>query len=199
MRDPTVRRRLFLYLGIIQLRCWILYVFLNVVEELAVASSGHGTECWYRSFLSPGQDTCQGRTTDFSDRIVLYFAQILPIALTEALHSFVVPYWNGGSSMPELAVTWDEDDNGVIEEGERSMTATTGSRITTAPALLMIGLMHLYCITLLGAYKTSAFFHTTPEIMTGYAVSLIVQVPMFLLQCTNRWPKLREYFFGFYN
>ena len=177
VKDSTVLRRLYLYLAIIQIRGWVLYLVLNVIEDMIVPSPGNN--CWYQKLLLPDEKgACQGRATDFSDHIVLYFGQILPLALCEVLQSFVVPFWE--------TVSWEI---GGSNGSERSK-----NRIV--PTLLLTGLAHLYHITLLGAYKTSAYFHTGPEIFTGYIVSLSVQMPLLLLQCTGLWPHWREYFFG---
>jgi hypothetical protein len=154
-------------LVLIQARGWILYLVLNYLEDFLVSPAGD--DCWYQHLLSGSHGMCHGRVSDFSDHVVLYFAQILPIALTEVLHSFVVPFWS-------IA------DNSRI----RSMV----------PMGMLAVLMHLYVITFLGAYKTSAYFHTGPEIFTGYIVSLLVQIPLLLLQCSSLWPRTQEYFFG---
>jgi hypothetical protein len=175
--DPTVLRRVFLYFCIIQARIGILYLVLNSLEEQIV--NNPGTDCWYQSMLPTSESTCPGRIFDFSDHIVLYFAQILPIAFTEVLHSFVVPYWNT-SIRPNL-----------VTAGER-----IGKKNRVIPTLLLVGIVYLYTITLLGVYKTSAFFHTGPEVLVGYMISLLVQIPLSLLQCTNLWPQVRIFFFG---
>ena len=167
----TVRamRRLYLYVGIIQVRGWVLYLMFNELEEWIVAAAG--TQCWYKRMLPPNEATCQGAVTDFSDHVVLYFAQLLPIALTEVLHSFVMPFWTASDA------PWK-----------------TGN--TVIPTALMMGIVYLYIITFLGAYKTAAYFHTSPEVFSGYVISLFIQVPLFFLQCTFIWPQAREYFFG---
>jgi hypothetical protein len=175
--NPTVLRRVFLYLSIIQARIGILYLVLNSLEERIV--NNPGTDCWYQSMLPTSESTCPGRIFDFSDHIVLYFAQILPIALSEVLHSFVVPYWDT-SIRPNL-----------VTAGER-----IGKKNRVIPTLLLVGIVHLYVITLLGVYKTSAFFHTGPEVLVGYMISLMVQIPVSLLQCTNLWPQVRTFFYG---
>jgi hypothetical protein len=162
-------RRLYLYIGLIQVRGWVLYLVFDQLEEFLVATVGN--DCWYHRLLPVGHAICQGRVTDFSDHIVLYFAQITPLALTEVLHSLAIPYWNSA--------------DGPGKSGNRLM-----------PTLLIVGMLYLYFITFLGAFKTAAYFHTGPEILSGYLVSLVVQVPLFVLQCTRMWPKVREFFFG---
>jgi hypothetical protein len=55
----------------------------------------------------------------------------------------------------------------------------------------------LYTVTFMGAYKTATYFHTPPEIINGYLISLLIQVPLFIMQCTSQMESAREYFFGF--
>ena len=89
--NTNMKRRLYLYILLIQLRGWILYKLFDTVEDMIVASGG--TDCWYSELLMFHDSECRGREMDFSDHVVLYYAQIIPIALTEFLHSFSVPYW----------------------------------------------------------------------------------------------------------
>ncbi|KAG7345282.1 hypothetical protein IV203_032813 [Nitzschia inconspicua] len=167
------RRRFYFYVGIIQFRGWILYLLFDKLEEWIVASTGK--DCWYEHLLHDNYHSCQGQGTDFSDHVVLYFAQILPIAFIEILHSFVEPFW--------------------IEKG--TATPATFMTMRLVPIILITGMMYLYVVTFMGAYKTAVYFHTWPEIRNGYFVSLLVQVPLFLIQCTPFFYSTREYFFGY--
>jgi hypothetical protein len=172
------RRRLYLYVGLIQFRGWILYLLFDKVEEWVVATAGRG--CWYETLLHENYSSCQGRGSDFSDHVVLYFAQILPVALVEVLHSFAEPYWN---------------------ERITSTCSTSSSLLRIPPQIvptfLIAGVVYLYAVTFMGAYKTAVYFHTWPEILNGYLISLLVQVPMCLVQCTTLLDPIREYFFGY--
>lgn len=178
--EVHTKRRLYFYIVLIQLRGWILYLFFDTIEEMLVSSAE--TQCWYSHLLQSNYHDCQGRVTDFSDHIVLYFAQILPIALTEVIHSFVVPYW-------QTAI-------------KNSMSSRMGilswflSSARFIPTLLLLWLGNLYVITFLGAYKTVMFFHTGPEILIGYLVSLLLQIPLCIVQCTQVFPALTTYLFG---
>jgi hypothetical protein len=166
-------RRFYLYIVLIQIRGWVLYLVFDKIENLIVSSAG--TSCWYEWLLPRHYSSCQGRVTDFSDHVVLYFAQLLPIALAEVLHSFVVPFW----------------DTTKNASGSRN-----GICNAFIPVFLLVWLSNLYFVTFLGAYKTAVYFHTGPEIFTGYLISLVIQVPLFLLQCTSVFPRTREYFYG---
>eukprot|EP00522_Entomoneis_paludosa_P006490 CAMPEP_0172456364 /NCGR_PEP_ID=MMETSP1065-20121228/15416_1 /TAXON_ID=265537 /ORGANISM="Amphiprora paludosa, Strain CCMP125" /LENGTH=363 /DNA_ID=CAMNT_0013209313 /DNA_START=389 /DNA_END=1477 /DNA_ORIENTATION=+ len=102
-------RRLVFYFLLMQFRGWVLYVALNSLEDNYYygnngtinshdpAANSSSATCWYRDWLSVSstqqQSSCRGRVFDFSDHVVLYYAQILPIALLEYLHSMNRPYW----------------------------------------------------------------------------------------------------------
>jgi hypothetical protein len=62
---------------------------------------------------------------------------------------------------------------------------------------MVLGLVYLYIITLLGEFKTAAYFHTGGEILAGYAVSLSVQLPDAILQCYPVWEGMRLWLFGY--
>lgn len=171
--DANTKRRLYLYILLIQLRGWILYKLFDTVEDMIVSPGG--ADCWYSELLMFHDSECRGREMDFSDHVVLYYAQIIPIALTEFLHSFSVPYWRIKNAL--------RDDDSSFPK--------------LIPFVLIFWMVNLYIITCLGAYKTSMYFHTGPEVFVGYLVSLLVQIPLLLLQCTSVFPRARAYFFGY--
>lgn len=158
-------RRWCLYFGLIQVRGWILYLLFDGIENQIVASAADS--CWYDGLLKSYQSPCQGSTIDFSDHIVLFFSQILPIPLTEVMFSFVAPFWDHHKTSKKIV-----------------------------PALLVGGLLYLYLLCFIGTYKTIAFFHTMFESIIGYLVSLVVQIPLFLLLGTSLMEHTRDYFFG---
>lgn len=63
--------------------------------------------------------------------------------------------------------------------------------------LLCVSLGYLYIITLMGQFKTSAYFHTGGEILAGYAISMIVQLPYMILQCYPVWEGMRLWLFEY--
>lgn len=162
-------RRLCLYIVLLNFRGWILYVLLNELEDRFVSSSSVGqTTCWYNiGWLLPEQEACIGKAFDFSDHVVLYYAQILPIALVETLYAFQSPYWVSEHRIPNLVF----------------------------PIVLVASYVYLQFIATLGAYKTTAFFHTPGEVIAGFLVSFVVTVPLYLLQCSSRWATWRSLFF----
>jgi hypothetical protein len=188
--DPTAAvrytaRRLFLYVVIMNFRGWFLYVALNRVESHFVPT--HDDEvCWYGEFLSREQTSCYGRAFDFSDHVVLYYAQILPIALTETLYAFQYPYWRKSAKPPSAVF------NILHSEGGTNLIDGL------LPVVLVVAHLYLQLITALGAYMTASYFHTGGEVLAGYAVSLLVALPLALCQCGNRSPwvsALRSFFF----
>lgn len=147
-------------------RGWVLYVLFNDIEDHLVKPVS--TPCWYLDYLHPHQVDCHGRVFDFSDHVVLYFAQILPIALVEVMYGLERPYWDA-------------------------------SHAWLVPRVLGGGMIYLYVIVFLGFFKTAQFFHTGPEIFAGFCVSLVLQVPLMLLQCYVKdgcGNGLRSFLFG---
>jgi hypothetical protein len=192
------RRRFYLYIGLIQLRGWILYLLFDKLEEYFVASAG--TNCWYENLLHRNYNSCQGQDSDFSDHIVLYFAQILPIPLMEALHSIAEPFWKNKNSSPNNNCSTTTSAASSSHSLSTPPNGNSGSpfRLTVVvPGILITGLLYLYIVTFMGAYKTAKYFHTFPEIANGYLISLVVQIPLFLMQCTTYLEQAREYFFGY--
>lgn len=179
------RRRFYLYLTLIQVRGWILYLLFDEIEALFFSTVD--SKCWYERYLYPNYSTCQGRTTDFSDHIVLYFAQILPIPLTEVLHSIVVPFWKENNV----------SSNSCSSSNTKHPPTRSFMTASIIPRMLVCGMLYLYIITFMGAYKTAVYFHTWPEIWNGYLVSMLVQVPLLLMQCTSSLDNATTYFFGY--
>jgi hypothetical protein len=161
--DVYLVRRLFLYLFLFNVRGWFLYLTLNAMEDRVVAPIPE--QCWYRPFFQP---ICLGRVFDFSDHIVLYMAQILPIALTEFIYAWEQPYWRRRRPLQPP----DDDDSVVLLSW-------------MVPWTLIAGLAYLYFITLLGAYKTASYFHTASEVYMGLVVSLWIHIPLWWLQTTK--------------
>lgn len=62
--------------------------------------------------------------------------------------------------------------------------------------ILSGGGLYLYFIALLGEFQTAAYFHTPSEILVGYAISLIIQLPLAYLQCYSTWGDMRANLFG---
>jgi hypothetical protein len=57
-------------------------------------------------------------------------------------------------------------------------------------------MMYLYFITLLGEFQTAAYYHTACEVLVGYAISLLIQLPLAYTQCYSTWGRVRANLFG---
>jgi hypothetical protein len=208
--DVHICRRLALYFFLFNVRGWFLYLTLNSVEDSIVAPVPD--ECWYSPFYA---SSCSGRVFDFSDHIVLYMAQLLPIALAEFVYAWETPYWrwccsNAEAQRSESEYIVDDNDNydDNNKDGRRNQSQDSNS-ISSAlsrvlswlyPLMLTAGLAYLYFITLIGAYKTSLYFHTGGEVLMGLVVSLWIHVPLWWIQSGLYAPshpcsRLRSFFF----
>jgi hypothetical protein len=168
-------RRLCLYVLLMNFRGWALYIGFNRFEDHLVTPISE--TCWYRDWLREGQSPCYGRVFDFSDHVVLYFGQILPIALIEVMHALEQPYWRERFSL-------------------RTMNKSYTTSIHYLPISLVAGLLYLHFVTYVGAYITTSYFHTFPEVFAGFLISLLIHVPLGILQCHERCEGAREFFFG---
>ena len=84
-------RRLALYIFISFFRMYILYSLFNEIEDALVGEFKQN--CWFHEWLpNHEKHPCFGRAFDFSDHMVLFYGQMLPISLTETVHAFAQPY-----------------------------------------------------------------------------------------------------------
>ena len=206
-------RRLFSYIVVMNFRGWALYILFNMVQDSIAArfSSSEGMggmtdsatmeECWYHNLLhSSKQDdpTCYGRRFDFSDHVVLFFGHVLPVVLFEVLFCFLLPFWPLSKA--------DKNDGGRRLNSSESAPATSKSPSTihrhrlhlptgAIPVLLLASFMYLNFLVFLAVHRTAAYFHTSTEIAVGYAISLLVQIPLGVLlwgtQCLGHWDRAR--------
>jgi hypothetical protein len=178
--------RLFLYICICYCRMYILYLFLNYLEDHTAASWGStsstlssSTSCWYQPYLQRSTLSIMSssiddstycsyrRAFDFSDHMVLYYGQILPIATAETLMMI---------RMAMITMTTNHDDRrrGWI------VVLAVGS---------VLYLLYLYAIVNCAAYGTAAYFHTSAEVYVGYFIALLcITLPLAQMQCHGRYP-----------
>lgn len=171
-------KRLGLYATLLSFRGWILYLFLNKVEDQWLQygtkseSATETTKCWYNNgWLQPEQETCAGRLFDFSDHIVLYYAAILPIALVETIYALQYPYWASA----------------VVDHPYSPLSSCSGKYTSyrVLPLILCASHLYLQLITAIGAFVTAAYFHTPGEVVAGFGVSLVISLPIVALQCSS--------------
>lgn len=184
-------RRCCFYFILMNFRGWFMYILLNKIEDQFVMGSNPANNtCWYNieGWLpqSSEQEVCAGRPFDFSDHIVLYYAQILPIALFETLHITIeYPYWYIG--VPT--------DSSVQHVRNLILMETIRNNFLRwfVPIVLLGTHIYLQIVTTFGAYKTTFYFHTPFEIIAGFIISMIISVPLCRIQCNNCNHRLISY------
>ena len=184
-------RRLFLYIGIMLFRGFILYQGMNQLEDWFTTENP--SDCWYQDWLRPNQSTCYGRRFDFSDHIVLYFAQLVPIGLLETLDILFSKTSRSNAAVMRRQSSADSEDD--VENFTHHHASHSKSPQHKRTALIVASLVYLYGITLWSAHRTAAYFHTAGEVVVGYGVSLMIQLPLYYL-LTPRSRPLRKWFFG---
>jgi len=133
--------------------------------------------CWYQDLLRPSkrQIDCYGRKFDFSDHMVLFFGHTLPVMLFELLFCILVPFWRSQSFSHSSSFRRRFLPRNVV---------------TTALIALVV---YFNFITLLAVHKTAAYFHTGCEVVVGYLISLVVQLPLGYVICSDRCEKARQF------
>jgi len=165
------------YILLIAYRTFGLYVLADRIEDALVTPI---QECWYLSYAR--RPSCHGREFDFSDHTVLFYGQILPIVLTEVLHSW-------------YAVMIDGSKESIGSSSSSSSSSKTRRRIVSW--ILSLGAAYLYVITLLEEFRTASYFHTRWETWVGFLLSLSIPLPLAFLQCWPTWGKARNLLFGY--
>jgi len=193
----TLRRFLFYFL-LLNFRGFGLYIGANALEDYIILpwitgstvvsplrthsmsdieheiqyKDNNEPECWYKEVLKShhkaamennGHSDCYGRPFDFSDHVVLFLAHYLPIFVLEMLLYFNFPFW-GPTSTARSAAT----KHGIIWN------------------VLHVGLfIYLHLLVLHALYHTAVYFHTPAEIIVGFIVSLVLQLPLIYLMCSE--------------
>mmetsp|Transcript_7461 Transcript_7461/g.8539 ORF Transcript_7461/g.8539 Transcript_7461/m.8539 type:complete len:390 (+) Transcript_7461:6-1175(+) len=192
----TLIKRFLFYVAIMQFRGWVLYIYMNKLERivltriplLANGSINYDTinnqaSCWYSDVLRRTGD-CNGQQFDFSDHIVLFFAHLYPLMMFEVIDFFLYPFWSKSNSQ--------YNDKNCKSALETQKTTRMSSMIRfilnkALPILLASFLLYVYVISCVAIFLTSAYFHTIPEVVTGYILSLLVQIPMSIMICNHRF------------
>ena len=191
----TLKRFLFYFL-LLNFRGWGLYIGANALEDYVILPWITGNtvvsplrtnslsdvehdlhyknkepDCWYKEVLKAhhksamengGHADCYGRPFDFSDHVVLFLAHYLPIFVMEMLLYYSFPFWD---PTPATKQRWS---TGMVWN-----------------ALYGCLFLYLHLLILHALYHTAVYFHTPAEIVVGYAVSLIMQLPMAYLVCSD--------------
>jgi len=162
--SSTTWMRFGFYVLVMNFRGFILFLGANELEELVTAPSP--TECYYDDMLKAHQSPCYGNHFDFSDHVVLYFAQILSIPFMETL--YCVGF--------ELLSRRESGSGGTPDRRQHP-------RFGILHVIMVSCMLYLYIITLMGVRKTTSYFHSPSEVLVGYILSLSLQLPLAYLQC----------------
>ena len=208
----TTLRRLLFYFLLLNFRGWCLYIGANAVEDYIILPwlTGYtvvsplrtnsmsdvdhdlysNTEpgCWYKGVLKAhhrlASETdehvgCYGRSFDFSDHVVLFLAHYLPIFVMEMLIYRASPFW----------------DTSATEQGttKRRWTQYIVSRRTVWNFLHSFMFLYMHLILFQALKQTATYFHTPAETLVGFGISMIVQVPMIYLMCSERSLWIKQY------
>lgn len=198
----TTLKRLLFYFLLLNFRGWGLYIGANALEDFVFLpwftgntvtsplrtdslsdvehdihyEGDYQPQCWYENVLKSHhklsmetQSECYGRPFDFSDHVVLFLAHYLPVFVMEMIVCYRHPFWEVKSSTP----------NKIIG---------AGCWFTIHVFLFL----YLHVLVLHATYLTTLYFHTRGEIIVGYLVSLIVQLPVCYLMCSDECTRLKE-------
>jgi len=205
----TTLKRLLFYFLLLNFRGWGLYIGANALEDYVILPwiTGNAVvsplrtnslsdvehdlqynndepECWYKDVLKSHHKSamekdrhseCYGQPFDFSDHVVLFCAHYLPIFVMEMMVYYSFPFWD--------------------QSGTKNAHSTQASRLVSLfwSAVHAFLFLYLHTIVLHALYQTAAYFHTSAEILVGYGVSLILQLPMAYLMCYVELRHVRKY------
>lgn len=180
--------RIVMYIIVMNFRGWVLFIFLNQVEDVVAEKLSLGFDdttlasCWFKPMLKSRMqvEDCYGKGFDFSDHIVLFFGHILPVALFEVSFCFLFPFWS-------------QQREGIQQEQNvKPLQRMRHFLSRLVPALLLFGFLYLDFITFLETYRTAAYFHTGAETAVGFAISLLIQIPLGYIMFSERWGRIRQ-------
>jgi len=198
----TTLKRLLFYFLLLNFRGWGLYIGANALEDFVFLpwftgntvtsplrtdslsdvehdihyKGSYQPQCWYEGVLKSHhklsmetQSECYGRPFDFSDHVVLFLAHYLPVFVMEMIFCYRHPFWKKKSSTPNKNI---------------------GGGCWFAIHVFLF--LYLHVLVLHATYQTALYFHTRGEIIVGYLVSLIVQLPVCYLMCSDECTRLKE-------
>ncbi len=189
-----------------QFRGWILYIFMNdiIMKQLignvmGISISAMGQQfqqqqeqCWFTKHLRRNFDLeCHGQQFDFSDHIVLFHAHFLQIMIMEAIVCYRHPLWSFTTNNIHTSI-----DQQNAEKIRSSLSFYkiffSGMKMLLLTSLL-VWFGYVSFIVYISAISTATYFHTVPESIVGYLLSLTVQIPIGLVVAGGiRSPKLTK-------
>lgn len=209
----TTLQRLLFYFLLLNIRGWGLYVGANALEDYVILpwitgntvvsrlrtnsmsdvehdlhyGDNNEPECWYEEVLkarhksameNDGHSDCYGRPFDFSDHVVLFLAHYLPIFVMEMLLCYSFPFW--GPPVTEKAATKQRQSAYFLSKG------------MIWNVLHVFLFLYLHLLVLHALYQTAVYFHTPAEMLVGYGVSLMLQLPVGYLMCSEGWHRVKR-------
>jgi hypothetical protein len=162
----------------------------DVEHDLHYSGKKQQPECWYKDVLkshhkstmeNEGHSDCYGRPFDFSDHVVLFLAHYLPIFVMEMLLCYSFPFWDA----PVVA------EKSATKQSRSRYSLFSRGMIWNACHIFLF--LYLHLIVLHALYHTAVYFHTSGEILVGYGVSLILQLPIVYLMCSDEPHWMKKY------
>jgi hypothetical protein len=162
---------------------WVSSSSLSTSSSPFVLDDNTTDDCWYEPFLRRSSasihlvvkenDVCfSHRVFDFSDHMVLYYAQILPIATAEVLYQLV------GMILLQRPARM----HNRISSSSSSQQQRPGTTLWWYGILITCYVGYLLVIVAHAAYMTASYFHTASEVYVGWMVSWLVSVPLAMVQ-----------------
>jgi Inositol phospholipid synthesis protein Scs3p. len=174
------------------------------------------SSCWYTSWLKnkwrddssvsggggvvgDGETaSCYGHLFDFSDHVVLFFSHSFPSMVFEASFCFLFPFlpqrcpsFSSAGGLVDGS-TGQVDRNRSMSSSRNKPSACVFVWNTLLPILLLVLFFYLNVVTLLAVHSTAAYFHSVGEVIVGYLISLMVQIPMGWIIWADEWKHVRQ-------
>jgi hypothetical protein len=193
----TSIKRLIFYLCIFQFRGWGLYICFNMIEDVIFQRNSNSLDinqeqselCWYTPLLKNRwreNDPCHGLVFDFSDHVVFFLSHHFPCIIFEALFCFLFPFWPIGQSRKRVS----DHPHSTTKSKENSFLHLFFN--TLLPVGLLVAFIYLNIMTLIAVHSTAAYFHSLGEVVVGYTISLIIQIPVGLILWGDGWKRTRH-------
>lgn len=175
-------RRLIFYFLVMNVRGWILFLLFNIFQNALIPEKHMSGSCWYNEYIIREADqysNCYGKNFDFSDHVVLFLGQIIPLVSCEFFITLLSP---------------EKTNNSVVRDTAASQRFINFTRMKfMIPIVNTCFFVYMNIIVFLALYKTAAYFHTPSELAVGYMISLLVQLTCGLLIFGDDWATARKY------
>ena len=159
--------RFLFYVSVMCFRGFILYLFLDFLEDIFADWKLFGeslSSCWFSDFTRPNarRNICSKQEFDFSDHVVFFFGHLMPLVLVECI------FWINSPL-----------------RGERIFIDRSKVLYRVITTFIFGFWAYVSFLSLFSVYNTAAFFHTKSEIILGYISSLVIQIPLGIICFTD--------------